>query len=991
MSNIDHEEEEEEDYMEEADGMMSMDSDDDDFDDDEEDEEDEEQDLLATDDKGLLEFLEENPEAIMHSVTSDDALLLSRLHSMFMETQMYDTEDAKETAETLHRLVTQAETDDGRCALALAASSSEPWAEFLLQFYEQPFPDPGPDDLLCEAKRNPLHYAAMSNEDNASVVDLLSSSLPGGMAMLVQEDEEGNSPVYYAARYANVNCMKEILGAVQDEMQEEEVLSVIISRNAEGLSALHSAVFSGCVESFQVLADWLLLCATAMADSSSSADGDEVAPEEQLKTYLADAKDGRNRTLLHAAASTRNVDMTEVLLSLGLDLFAVDKERLGVVHWAVRGADMSNATAEYVSYLGDLGVDLTSKDCKNRTALHFAAYYGHRQVCEILIETALLSVMAVDRQGWNSLHYAAASGSPALSSLLTMGDDANPASTKNRKRMTPLHVAVCKAQPVAFQQMMDFTSAEQIRCYYNAVDYRGRTYLFYCSLNNLEMGAQLLLQSARTSNDVGLHSLDSTGKNVMHAAAMSGALRVAQLVQETFGEEEAHKLLRAADKRGRTVLHLAAARGHSDFIDWVVGEGLGELNQAKDKAGNLPLHYAARFGEMGCFFDLLGDAELQETVERIMATNNDGQTVLHAAAAGDMIMLEYLLEVVGSVEDEAERRRVLGSTDRHGMSALMVACSNGIWNAVDTLLGSCNGFSLSEEDVHGRGLLHLAAMSKNAGMLAKLLSKEEEGRRLALEARAADGTTPLHFAAHHGNASAVRWLLYEQAAAGDSQKEGSDDGEVAGIDVNATDCDGRSALHYAALANHLDCVRLLCEHPRCDPLLKDLRGRTAIDAAAFAGSVQAIDFLMDAVGREAAAALADSEGRHPLHVAVSQGHLEVCEVLLENHDVPATLADARGRTALHRAVTISPELVQMLLERQADVNAQDWKGRTPLMYSAPGFDEDIIQLLLEDGGADPDLKDHKGRGFDHYLPADMEDEEDEEDEPDDDDDDDDDQ
>lgn len=313
----------------------------------------------------------------------------------------------------------------------------------------------------------------MSHEDNASVVDLLSSSLCGGMAMLLQEDGEGNSPLYYAAQCANINCMKEIIGVVQDELQEEQVLSLIVNKNAEGLSSLHAAVFSGSTEALHVLTDWLLLCANSLADSASSDDGDDLTPEEQVKRHLCEAKDEKGRSLAHAAAATRNVQMTELLLTMGLDLFAVDRNRLGVIHWAVRGADLGNSTVEYVSYLADVGVDLTAKDCKNRTALHFAAYYGHRAVCELLIQTALLSVMSVDRQGWNSLHYAAASGSPALSSLLTMGDDANPASTKNRKRMTPLHVAVCKAQPEAFQQMMDFTSAEQIRCYFNSVDYRG--------------------------------------------------------------------------------------------------------------------------------------------------------------------------------------------------------------------------------------------------------------------------------------------------------------------------------------------------------------------------------------------------------------------------------------------------------------------------------------------------------------------------------------
>ena len=124
----------------------------DDFDDDEE------GDILSIDDASLLEFLEDNIEMLLQAVAVDDTVVLSRIHTMHATTQMTDTEDSKKIAAGLHRLITLAEADDGRRSLAIAASSSEPWTEFVLQFYEEPYPRPSNEELLCDIHRNPLHY-----------------------------------------------------------------------------------------------------------------------------------------------------------------------------------------------------------------------------------------------------------------------------------------------------------------------------------------------------------------------------------------------------------------------------------------------------------------------------------------------------------------------------------------------------------------------------------------------------------------------------------------------------------------------------------------------------------------------------------------------------------------------------------------------------------------------------------------------------------------
>lgn len=54
------------------------------------------------------------------------------------------------------------------------------------------------------------------------------------------------------------------------------------------------------------------------------------------------------------------------------------------------------------------------------------------------------------------------------------------------------------------------------------------------------------------------------------------------------------------------------------------------------------------------------------------------------------------------------------------------------------------------------------------------------------------------------------------------------------------------------------------------------------------------------------------------------------------------------------------EIVKLLLEKQATVNLQDARGRTPLMYAAAMGADEIVTMLL-DAGAKPNLQDKDGR------------------------------
>lgn len=96
----------------------------------------------------------------------------------------------------------------------------------------------------------------------------------------------------------------------------------------------------------------------------------------------------------------------------------------------------------------------------------------------------------------------------------------------------------------------------------------------------------------------------------------------------------------------------------------------------------------------------------------------------------------------------------------------------------------------------------------------------------------------------------------------------------------------------------------------------------------------------------------------PLMLAALKGQLAICRQLI------ARGADVNkpGWTPLHYAASSgNPQLVQLMLEHFAYVDAESPNGSTPLMMAAMYGSSEAVKVLL-DSGADPTLKNALGLG-----------------------------
>ncbi len=131
-----------------------------------------------------------------------------------------------------------------------------------------------------------------------------------------------------------------------------------------------------------------------------------------------------------------------------------------------------------------------------------------------------------------------------------------------------------------------------------------------------------------------------------------------------------------------------------------------------------------------------------------------------------------------------------------------------------------------------------------------------------------------------------------------------------GVDVDAADEDGRTALQLAAFDGHTQVVQaLLDEQPTIDHV--DASGRTALMYAASGANRQTVELLLKS---GADADVVDNvEHFTALMFAAAEGQREVVQVLLE-HGADTTLKDTDGDSALDFALQNGHREVAALLQ-----------------------------------------------------------------------------
>ena len=167
------------------------------------------------------------------------------------------------------------------------------------------------------------------------------------------------------------------------------------------------------------------------------------------------------------------------------------------------------------------------------------------------------------------------------------------------------------------------------------------------------------------------------------------------------------------------------------------------------------------------------------------------------------------------------------------------------------------------------------------------------------------------------------------------------------IDVDAATLIGTTALIVAASSGNVDIMELLMSRG-ADPTKTNWYG-TALHCAAEAGQCESIKVLLDS-GMNVD--LRDNFGRTPLHCASDQRHRLAIELLLDMGADP-NARDNAGVTLIHDTAQAGDErLMQRLLgDARVDLSATTARGLTILHSAATGRSTNIVGMLLDRGAA----------------------------------------
>jgi uncharacterized protein len=172
-----------------------------------------------------------------------------------------------------------------------------------------------------------------------------------------------------------------------------------------------------------------------------------------------------------------------------------------------------------------------------------------------------------------------------------------------------------------------------------------------------------------------------------------------------------------------------------------------------------------------------------------------------------------------------------------------------------------------------------------------------------------------------------------------------------GVNVNAGEADGRTALHWAAYRSDQETVNVLIEAGASLNAVTDL-GITPLWVACTNGSTGIIAKLL-AAGADPNI-VPETDGT-PLMIASRTGNAEAVKLLLAHRaDVNAKEA-SRGQTALMWAVAERhPQVVRLLLEKGANVHARSRASRRYVLLCCQDFEGDPGGgEYVEEGGDTP--------------------------------------
>jgi len=623
--------------------------------------------------------------------------------------------------------------------------------------------------------------------------------------------------------------------------------------------------------------------------------------------------------------------------------------------------------------------DTSGSSSNNNYSLFDCCRHGYVDELRIILQepnTTADDVNRRDRNGRTGLHIACDANQIECVQLLLDYKDI-VVNMLDNSGQTPLHTA-CSSDE-GYEVVTLLLTHKDVDV--NAVDNYGRTPLRIADANDDLANDTFWLLAAHPDVNISIQQCCSLGLSK----------KLVTMLQKPNTTTTADDVNRR-DEHGRTALYFACSVSHLECVRLLLDYKDIAVN-VPDKSGMTPLiaacwgssyHYGNGFrgGTYRSRTEVISLLLNHKDID-VNAADKYGSTLLHHACSRKHTEIITLLLAHEQINTNA--------TDINGFSPLNkhISCSNDIYSSSDeivSLLLSHKSIDVNRADSKGFSPLNHACTNRLYHIQNLLL-------------------------AHPG----IRFSIRDCCCLGLSD-------ELVGIlqqpstttttadEVNSRDINGRTGLHLACYAKHLECFRLLLTHKDTDVNIPDNDGNSPLNLVCctdfYDGGTEYVRLLLR--HKDIAVNLPDSKGRSPLYNACSQyskGHNTIvalllthkdisvntvgndgrspltlclsrvytndndfynddrCLLLLSHKDINVNVTDENGDTLLnwavkHRRIEI---IIQLLNRTDVDVNIYDWKYRTPLNNACYNGDDSIVLLLLKHKSIDVNIDDRDGR------------------------------
>ena len=317
----------------------------------------------------------------------------------------------------------------------------------------------------------------------------------------------------------------------------------------------------------------------------------------------------------------------------------------------------------------------------------------------------------------------------------------------------------------------------------------------------------------------------------------------------------------------------------------------------------------------------------------------------------EAVFANHLEGVNRAINDHANVNMVLVNQ----WTALHIAAHFGYYDIVDALINAPN-VNINARNEQGKSPLYLASMSgmeQSAQLLINAgadINASDNGQWTALHTAAgkghhhivdalikapninlnvrnAHGYTPLYVAVDRGREQSARLLIN------------------AGADINISDNNQWTALHWAAYYGYIKIVDALIHVPNVNLNSRNEQGYTPLHVAVMSGMKESVRLLIE-VGADIN--ITNNNQWTALHRAAYYGYNNIVDMLIHTPHVNVNLRNEYGQTPLYVAVDRGREQsARLLIDAGADIKISNHKQRTALHLAASNGHSSIVGELIK--------------------------------------------